>query len=509
MLVLSVTLSFTGCQKGRAEADKPSEGAAEEVQEPESDGADKAEDGELSEEESAEEAAEEKSEEADPDSEIAKRKLTGADETFEYVADYILHHQKEDRNLNYAMDVYKPLKRTGKETMDDIHGEVEAKTAADVMKKMRFYRADTEGATMDLTVYTDPGTLMIDKIISEEFCASGRDMTEFYFDEGKLCYVYQYMTDAYATDFDDGELPGKRLVFANERMTGCIIDDKDVDFKKVAYEAKDYKELDQFTKDQYDQLERDMLNRAYLNYTAARKAPGYAVISGYVGDEFGGYLANVEMTITSKSHHYSLDFTTNGDGYFETRVPINTEDDYGVVCRYGDYPESTVDDIRITPGTIDYSLGVIYMSEAGKEVHERNTYLLNANYSSPKHLGDGEYCVTYDCADKSVDLSPFGIYTKKGKPDKAAMQVIKPGKEGKYKFFVVDVRGVRSGNPMTYELSSSRACVKVYDKNGLVASYQAPAGKAGTVWEVFEVENGELRGLNNLLIETTQEPFLK
>ncbi len=504
-LVLCVTLAVFGCKKKDKSADKTETQSGSE----ESTGDEKAdEEGDLkSENEPVKEEAQEEPEVKEDEGLFTMK--PGVADTFESSWKYVHDHANDSLVLNYALDVYEPAERKGDEKPEDIHEEIEKKTEGDTFRKVRFNRADRGGSFIDISAYTDPSTLMIDKIVTCEYCADAREMSEFYFKDGRLVYAYTYTDGLYGTEYKDGTLPGKKCTFKDNVMTGCIIDDKDVGNKKVAYEARDYDNMDEFTKASYDEVEQDILKRAYITYNYIGKVPGFAYLYGYVGDEQGGVLSNVHMKISSKAHEYEREFVTNGDGFFEMIVPINEEDDYGIVCEYGDYVPSTVDDIRIRPGTVDYPIGVIYMAPAGQNIHDANTYLLNANYSSPKKLSEGEYCVTLSWEDKNADLTCVGMNLKKQKRDQDKMMVVKSGKDGQFKYFVIDKRGINSGNPMTYELSSSKAVVKVYDKDGLVASYQAPVGRAGTVWEVFEITDGKIMPLSNLMIETEKSPLLR
>ena len=501
-LLTALSFSLTACFGGGGKEDSSTAAGGDK------DGKEQAQQEEPEEEETEETVSEDEAV-LEEKREQFDRNLLSTEETFLESARYITRFGDSPRILNYAIDVYEPYLRTGKEENLDIHQEIKEKCASDSFKRLRYLRADKNGSTIDVCVFTDPESLIIDRIITEEFCADGREVTDYYFSEGKLCYVYRFLNDAYATAYVDESLPGKKCCFAGEKMTGCIIDDRDVDYKMVAYTAGDYKKMDEFSRAQYDELEKELLGRAYITYETVRSVPGFATISGYVGDEFGGYLSNVKLTISSKANEYELDFYTNGDGYFETKVPINTADHYGVTCEYGDYTVSTVDDINIVPGTVDYSLGVIYMAEPGKGVHEANTYLLNANYTSPLPINDGEYCIVFDWEDKNADLKPFLLDQKSGALKTDPMMVVRAAEGDQYKFYVTDQRGGRSGNPMTYEMSTSRAVVKVYDSHGLTASYQVPAGVAGTVWEVFGIRGGSIYPINDYLIETTAKPFFE
>lgn len=411
--------------------------------------------------------------------------------------------------IDYSKAVYTPGKYEKEMKESDDWKQIEAKVSADELRQIRMLRTDRDGSTIDFTVYTDPSTRYIDKITSCEFCATGREMTQYYFKKGELIYAYRYQEDVYGSTYEDGNLPGKKCYFEDNAMVSCYLNDKDVDFKNVSYQKADFKKMDEFNKTQYERLEEELINQGYMTYEKVANIPGTALISGYVGDEFGGVLSNVKITVTSKANKFSQELLTNGDGYFEARIPVNTDDCYGIVCKYGDYPDSTVDDIYIRKGTTTYSLGVIYMSEEGIVGHDRNTYLLNANYKTPVKIGKGEYCVTLSYDVSKADLKPFAMNVKTQKSSTDLVSVIKPGKDDLYRYYVTDQRGGHSGNPMTYEMSTSQATVHVYDESKLVACFCVPVNHAGVVWEVFSIQNGTIVPSDNYYYEGGTDVFFE
>jgi len=438
---------------------------------------------------------------------IKERQLEVVADTFAEALKYIDKNNGEGLSVDFSKYSYEPGDRTGKEQYTADTKAINDKIEADELKTLRFNREDNAGSYMDVTVYTDPAKRTIDKIKAVEFCATGRENREYYFEDGKLVMAYEYQNDFYGTGDEDGTLPGKKCFFSDDVMAECTLNDADVNYENVHYVGSELDKYDEFTKVQYEQLEKDALNRAYTLYEATRTIPGYVKLYGYVGDEYGGVLTDVKMTLTSKANDFTKEFTTNGDGYFEIYVPVNRSDDYGLVCKYGEFNDSTVDDIRIGEGCKEYSLGVIYMAEPGKNVHDANTYLLNANYSSPELLLPGQYCITFSYEDESVDLKPYLVNTGNGKMKDASITVVSPGKDETYRYYVTDQRGGHTDNPMTYELSGCRGIVRVYDNKGLVAAYPAPIGAAGTVWEVFEVKGDRILPINNVYCINNKEPF--
>lgn len=487
LLGIAVMLAVTGCQK------KADMSETQNVE-------DKAETPEVIKEEP------EKSETQVEDVKDPRLK-TCKEDNFENSAIYVRTHKEDKLMLNFSAVDYDTGDRSKAVEYTANVDAIEEKTAADEFKSLRFERADNAGATLDVDVYTDPENRMIDKIDMTEYCANGRERSVFYYEDGELVYAYTFKNDLYGTKYEDSSIPGKKCYFSRDVMVKCVLDDEDVNFTSKAYSLSDYENMDEFTQVQYDELEKKMIDTAYAVYDGVRNVPGYAMISGYVGDEYGGVLSHVEMTIRSKALEYERTFETNGDGYFQELIPINEADDYGLVCKYGTFSDATVDDIRICRGTKGYSLGVIYMAEPGKNIHDTNTYLLNANYSSPKKLSEGEYCITFNYEDEKADLKPYVADTKSGRITSDTMAVVKPGKDDVIKYYITDDRGGHSDNPMTYELSGSRGIVRVYDKDGLVAAYNTPVGSAGTVWEVFSIKDGKIIPKNTMYQINVKEPF--
>ena len=65
---------------------------------------------------------------------------------------------------------------------------------------------------------------------------------------------------------------------------------------------------------------------------------------------------------------------------------------------------------------------------------------------------------------------------------------------GTYRFSVHDYTNRNS----TYSLalSNSSAQVRVYDNSGLIANYNVPPNNEGTLWTVFELNNGTITPIN-------------
>lgn len=434
------------------------------------------------------------------------------EETFKSAVSYIGRQGDKIPSVNYSETKFTPSKRDTKAKAVNIADSIDSRLNLMSMKKIRMLREDNNGTTIDFTVYTntvDTDVRQIEKIVSTEYCSDGRDVTNFYFTNGKLGYVYSYKDDIYGSTYRDSNIPGRKCYFSNNAMIECYINDDDALQRNSAYTAKDYKTYNEFIRTEFDALEKDLVNRAYTTYMAVKDIPGTALLSGYVADEYGGILSNVKITVTSKANEYSQEFTTNGDGYYEVRVPVNTADWYGMRFRYGDFHEVSIDDIHIPKGTIEYSLGITYMAADGENKHDTEYYLLDITQKPPKRLRDNEYQIILSYDSTKADLQPYTMSLNKGKSETALSTIITVDDDSQYKYFVTDQRGGRRDNTMTYEMSVSEAAVKVYNKDGLVASYQVPVNRAGVVWEVFEIDGTEIIPVSNYYYDVGKEIFFQ
>lgn len=72
--------------------------------------------------------------------------------------------------------------------------------------------------------------------------------------------------------------------------------------------------------------------------------------------------------------------------------------------------------------------------------------------------------------------------------------------DGVYRFSVHDYTNRNSTN--SYALSNSNALVRVYQSNGLVASFNVPPNQEGTLWTVFEMTGSTITPINNMTYES-------
>ena len=55
-----------------------------------------------------------------------------------------------------------------------------------------------------------------------------------------------------------------------------------------------------------------------------------------------------------------------------------------------------------------------------------------------------------------------------------------------------------SNNPNSFGLSNSNAIVRVYWKGRLLYTFYVPRNQKGTIWNVFEIRNGNILEINKI-----------
>lgn len=426
--------------------------------------------------------------------------------TFEQTLEYIDTYKSP--YVDYIKKSYETGDRDGVADTDIIK-DVDERLLNLEGSRLRILRADKNGAVIDATAYMNPETRFIEKIETCEYGSEGRIMDFYYFYDGDLKAAYEYKTDYYGTTYDSGMLPGKKGFFDGDGLIELYVNDEDVSFVNRAYLAKDYDKLSPEDMNSYDTLEETFINNAYSVYEVMRSTPRTALLYGYVGEEQVASLENVHITVHNKANNFSKEILSNADGYFEIRVPaVNDKDWYGIACKYGSWRDSTVDDIKITQMTLESSLGIVFMAESNDMAqHEANSYLLNVLEKPPVSVGEDEYLVSLSYGKGLAALKPFLYDAENGRMNSDSVYKFK--KKDGLKYFVIDDKGMREGNNTSYDMTFSEAHVKVYDSNGLCNAFDVPGGKAGIVWEVFEVKNGQIVPLNNYFHSGKAEPFYK
>ena len=296
------------------------------------------------------------------------------------------------------------------------------------------------GDNVDTSIYREKGNIV--KIKTEDYGSDGLITDEYYYNGDKVVYMKQHKTDIYGI--------------------GSTYDEADLSDIKADYTA-------------------GILEKAEKALAEAKKNKGNAVLYGYAGDEQGGVLQNVTVTLRNVAGDYNAEAVTDGDGYYSFEVP-QKEDTYNLTYTYGSYAVSSLNDVHIIPGTPEYSLGKVYVAPEGQGVHDTDVYLLNPNTRSPEKLKDGEYLAVISAEDPGMRLRLVNTddqSTETGNQLKFDPSKSKAG----YAVFVED--GTYLGkDDMAGTIGRTYVNVTIFDKDGIKAAFLEPAGRLGTLWKV-------------------------
>ncbi|MCR5775126.1 MAG: carboxypeptidase-like regulatory domain-containing protein [Lachnospiraceae bacterium] len=299
------------------------------------------------------------------------------------------------------------------------------------------------GDIVDMSVYRMKDEVV--KAVTEDYGSDGRIVTEYYFKDGFTAYMKQYRTDVYCT--------------------GSEYEEADLEDKEAEYTS-------------------GIAEKAEEILEKAAKEEGKTVLYGYAGDEQGGVLKNVTVNIRNVAGDYSDETKTNDDGYYTLEVP-QKEETYNLTYSYDTYLVSSINDVHIVPGIPEYSLGKVYVAPEGHNIHDTDTYLLNANAKAPDKLGKGEYQAVVT-ADIPVQLK---VVDKKDQSYETGTGVkIDPSdSEAGYGVYVEDSSNIKKDD-MAGNMGRAYVNVTIYDKSGIVAAYLVPAGRLGTIWRVCDID---------------------
>ena len=454
MLILALSVALAGCggDKAGEAADPKLTKEAQEV----------TADDKTAQEEASQTTEGEKTESTKEDTEKkgVKEQGNGFKDDFKSTLAYLKKTGGEEISLDYSK---KPAYEGRKEKYeaDPSYREIEDSLGSFKLTRVRAVRKDN-GSRIIADVFRNRESNEIVKIVSTEF-GSLRRVSGWYFKDGDIIYEYRYNDDIYGSN--------------KHREEFSLKDDS-----------------------------KEVMDEGYLTFDALKAVPGFARVYGYVGDEFGGVLENVCATIKSSANEYEEQVKTDGDGYYEFYVPVNSEDWYNITFTYGDYTPDSANDISITEGVTEYSCGIMYMAEDGKHVHDTDAYFMNINKEAPDRLKDGEYEAVLTYEKQSALLKSCFMSMSDGKTVMEEKVRFTPNSTEDFRFYVMDEKNYGSNN-MAYDMSKCDARVTVYDKDGIAFCFNAPVVHGGVVWEVFEVRYGKIVPVNNYYFETAEGVF--
>lgn len=301
---------------------------------------------------------------------------------------------------------------------------------------------DETGKLMDYEVYTNPETGKIAKVTSRENCGDLFEITDYYYDDGKVNYIAQYRADTDVPIDISSDKIESRFYFGNDKMLRYIYCEAS---KATEYSVEDFDLYSEGTIEQYKYMEDMMLENSKTALKNAADVEEDIRISGYVQDELNCPPADVaRVQLLDKNGRVIEETETNGDGYYEFTVKPDDRAEYLVdITGRDDTIGTRVYGIKAGKGTKNVDVETAYLAYTVydtiypttifvKDADNSNTALAGADIKFRYGINnrDGETCLTGRLGDAGEIMPALrsGNYT---------IEVNKSGYETCYATFVV------------------------------------------------------------------------
>ena len=221
---------------------------------------------------------------------------------------------------------------------------------------------DDTSKLMDYEVYTNPDTKEMSKITTRENCGDLYEITDYYFDSGKINYIAQYRQDTDIPVDLSGDKIESRFYFNNKgNMLRYIYCESG---KATEYSSNDFDLYSDGTIEQYKYMENMMLESSKTVFENAKKLGEKVVISGYVQDELNQPVAeSANIQLLDENGRVVLETETNGDGFYEFSISPDDEKEYQInISGRDDMVETRVYGIKAPRGTKSVDVDTAYLA---------------------------------------------------------------------------------------------------------------------------------------------------
>lgn len=223
--------------------------------------------------------------------------------------------------------------------------------------------------------------------------------------------------------------------------------------------------------DVFEELESGNLTLRFFNALTGKPISGGTVSIESIGEYFSDEEGKVIFPPPAEDEIVNVQFTA--DGYVPTTVPIEILAGTIFFNRVSISPQL---DVRFLRVVLDWD----------KEPRDLDAHFVKAggyhlSYRNMRVLADGSGMLDIDA------MNGYGPETITVKDVSA---------KSDYEYSVADYSNRQ--NPLSKELSRSKATVKVYGDGTLLNVFQVPRDSEGTVWKVFKIEKGQVRELRQV-----------
>lgn len=241
------------------------------------------------------------------------------------------------------------------------------------------------GNVIQCFVYRHPDSEQINKIVTVEDQDGHYLVSDYYYDNGKINFVFTRTVDVYTPTYATIEKTGCRYYFSDDVMVRYRVINvprqivqQTLNPSNTWYPNTSYFALSDEDRATYDAVEYQVLNEAYNIYNAVQNQKNIYEMEGYVYSPEGLPLADVSIAVidsTSNSVLYSGN--TTEDGFWHIYVSLDDTDCYLQVYLEG-YLPVYIHNIYLNAGLLGNPASCIYLSGTEQVQADVKLYLYNS-----------------------------------------------------------------------------------------------------------------------------------
>lgn len=368
---------------------------------------------------------------------------------------------------------------------------------------------DDNGKVMDYELYTDPETNSICKVTTRENCGDLYEITDYYYDNGRVNYIAQYREDTDIPIDLSGDKIESRFYFSKDKMVRYVYCEGE---KAIEYKSEDFDSYSEGTIGQYTYMEDMMLESSRSAYKNAKSLDEKVKISGYILDELGCASSDpVNLELLDLNGRVIESTVANEDGYYSIEVSSDKDAEYILDIRGRDDMEPTrMYGIKIPKGSKNYDADTVYLSYNSYDtIYPVQIFVKDADDVN-KALSGADIKIRYGLNNRDGETILSGVLGDAGEIMPAlrsgnyTAEISKNGYETCYVSFPIKAdhtalvayatKDVKEGSfkcILTYETTPLDIDLRAYDTYGRNI-YKSPADSVGiTMAECISLDNND------------------
>lgn len=271
-------------------------------------------------------------------------------------------------------------------TLEDVYADSTAdnQIANYQIVNYEFTNAQTQNI-IRCVVYKNPDTSQIAKIVTIEKQNGAYLVSDYYYDNGKVNFVFTRTVDVYTPTYATIDKVGNRYYFNHDVLVRYRkidvpkqIEQQTLNPSTTWYPNRSYFELSSEEMAAYDAVEMQVLNEAYNVLNAVQGEDSLFEMKGYVYGAGNVPVSNASVAVIASADATVLYTTTTGnDGAYHLYTLLDGTDCYVQVYAEG-YVPAYVYDVRLDETLSGNGFSYLYLAKEGAGETEVQFYLYNA-----------------------------------------------------------------------------------------------------------------------------------